>query len=304
MSALAYALVASGFTATSSLFFRKCGDEVPNKISPSGSLTLYYLFSFTAALFMYSDVFQGKVNWIILAIGGCVGLFSSTVMMFTSRALRHGPAGLTFAFQNASAVFPGLILFLFAGSDFGYSCTYLQLLGMIIVLSGLALGSVKEARKLPDASVRWLIFAVGAFIAQIIALTLIQGRCLLFDTPGGGVLFTDFTASEADDVWFMPGQFGMSLMFQLILFLKEKRGFYKGEAVFGSLAGLANFASTALLLLATKYALPFENGIIFPCFAVGAMILCNLWANRLYQEDFNIRANILCSIGIFMAVSG
>ena len=43
------------------------------------------------------------------------------MMLLTTRALQNGPAGLTFAFQNPSAVFPGMILFILFGIRYGLS---------------------------------------------------------------------------------------------------------------------------------------------------------------------------------------
>lgn len=301
MNSLIFSLFAAGFTSLSSLFFRKNADNSIGGCSPSGYLIVFYFISFILSFLLYPDIWKVNINWVILAIGGCVGLLSSTLMLLTSRALKQGPAGLTFAFQNVSAIFPGLILFLFLGSDFGFSCSYLQLTGMAIVIFGLFLGARKESTT--QASSKWLKYALACFIIQILALTLIQARCILFDCGQIGGVFSDFTFTEADDVWFMPGQFGLSFIMQAVIFLRENKKFQKNEVIYGSLGGIANFLSTCLLLLATKFALPFEKGILFPCFAVAAMILCNIWANRLYDEKFNFKTNILCSFGIFMAVS-
>lgn len=224
-------------------------------------------------------------------------------MLLTAQALKKGPAGLTFAFQNASAIFPGLILFLLLGSDFGFSCSYFQLTGMVLVLLGLFLGAKKESANQSGASSKWLKYALACFIIQILALTFIQARCVLFGCGEISGLFSDFTFTESDDVWFMPGQFGASFVMQTVIFLREDKRIQASEVIYGSLGGIANFSSTCLLLLATKFALPFEKGILFPCFAVASMILCNLWANRLYNEKFNLKTNALCSFGIFMAVS-
>lgn len=302
MSSLIFSLLAAGCTSLSSLFFRKNADNSTASSSPSGYLVLFYFFSFILSFLFYPDIWKVDINLIILAIGACVGLLSSTLMLLTSRALKQGPAGLTFAFQNASAIFPGLILFLFLGSDFGFSCSYLQLAGMVLVLSGLFLGAKQESASHPKASPKWLKYALACFIVQILALTFIQGRCILFDVGTEG-LFSDFTPTEADDVWFMPGQFGASFIMQAVIFLRENKKFQRSEVIFGCLGGIANFSSTCLLLLATKFALPYEKGILFPCFAVASMILCNIWANRLYNEKFNLKTNAFCSFGIFMAVS-
>lgn len=302
MSSLVFSLFAAGCTSLSSFFFRKNADSSSASGSPSGYLVLFYFFSFILSFLLYSDIWKVNINLVILSIGGCVGLLSSTLMLLTSRALKQGPAGLTFAFQNASAIFPGLILFFIFGSDFGFSCSYIQLMGMVLVLFGLFLGAKKESTNHSKVSSKWLKYALACFIIQIFALTFIQARCILFDFNWQTVgLFSGF--SEADDVWFMPGQFGASFIMQSLIFLRENKKFQPSEVIYGCLGGITNFSSTCLLLLATKLSLPFEKGILFPCFAVASMILCNIWANKLYKEKFNIKTNALCSFGIFMAVS-
>lgn len=307
MSSLVFSLLAAVCTATASLFFRKNASNADYSSSSSGYLVIFYAVSFISSLIFFPSIWEVDINFIILAIGACVGLMSSTLMLWTSHALRQGPAGLTFAFQNASAIFPGLILFLLLGEDFGFSSSLLQLLGMVLVIGGLFLGTKQEFtvdRKVSHHWSKWLKYALACFIIQILALTCMEARCLLFNLDEIGGFFSNFAAKEAEDVWFMPGQFGASFGMQALIFLREKRKVQTSEAIYGCLGGIANFGSTGLLLLATKLALPLEKGIIFPCFAVTSMILCNVWANRLYQEKFNFKSNVLCSFGIFMAVSG
>lgn len=304
MSALIFSLLAAGCTSLASLLFRKNTDSKTTVYSPNGYLVLFYFCSFILSFLLYPNIWQVNMNITVLAIGASVGLLNSLLMVLTSRALKQGPAGLTFAFQNASAIFPGLILFLLLGTDFGFSCSALQLVGMTIVLFGLFLGAKKESGGQPKASSKWLKYALGCFVIQIIALTFMQARCILFGADETDGFLSDFALTEAEDVWFMPGLFGAAFLVQAVFFIKGKKALQKSEIVYGCLGGIANFGSTCLLLLATKFALPLEKGIIFPCFAVAAMILCNIWANKLYQENFNLKTNALCSFGIFMAVAG
>lgn len=299
MNAITFSLLASICASLSSLFFRKNSD-IPIS-SPTGYLVLFYFSSFILSIFIFSDVLKGNVSYTFLGIGATVGTLSSMLMFFTSRALTSGPAGLTFAFQNASAIFPGLILFLFLGTDYGFSFSYFQLTGIILVLLGLFWGAKKESAKQPKGNLKWITYALTCFIIQILALTCIQGRCVLFDITQIGA-FSNLSFTEADDIWFMPGLFGTSSLIQTVLFLTERRKLLIKESLYGFAGGIANFSSTGLLLLATKYALPHEKIILFPMFAVATMILCNLWANRLYKENFNFPTNIFCSCGIFMAV--
>lgn len=300
MSSIGISLLAAIFTASASYFFRRNAEYSNGTCTSSGYLVIFYFCSLLTTVAFYPALWERSVNFILLALGSCVGVLSSTLMLLTAHALKRGPAGLTFAFQNASAIFPSLILFLLFGSDFGFSYSYIQLSGMFLVLFGLFLGAKKESLEQPKASSKWLKYALACFLIQILALTCIQARCLLFSF-NEIAFFSQIT--EADDIWFMPGQFGASFIMQAFLFLREKKSLLKQEMVYGGLGGIANFSSTCLLLLATKYALPFEKGILFPCFAVASMVLCNIWSNKLYNERFNIRTNVLCSFGIFMAVS-
>lgn len=303
MKSLIFVGLAAGSASLSSLFFRKNSDDVIASSNPNGYLILFYFSAFIFSFLLFPDIWSSKINLITLGIGGSVGVLSSLLMFLTSRALKRGPSGLTFAFQNASAIFPGLIFFLLLGSDFGFSCSYFQLFGMILVLLGLFMGTRKEFSSESKISSKWLKYALAGFIVQIMALVLIQGRCILFDCNDASGFFSDFTISETDDIWFMPGQFGASFLLQASLWLCSRRKLLKSEVMFGSLGGIANFSSTCFLLLATKYALPFEKGILFPSFAVASMIICNLWSMRLYQEKFDFKSNVLCAFGIFIAVS-
>jgi len=302
MNSLVSSLLAAGCASLSGLLFRKNADNSTTNYQPSGYLVLFYFFSFILSLIFNPYIWKGSINFLILATGMCVGLLNIVLMLLTFKALKLGPVGLTSAFQNASAIFPGLILFLLLGSNFGFSCSLIQWVGMGVVLFGLFLGAKEESSGRSHTSSQWLKYALACFILQIFALTLIQGRCALFECGSTAGLFSFFKPPiEADDAWFMPGQFGAAFAVQAILFLSEKKKFQKSEVIYGCLSGVFNFSSTMLLLLATKFALPFEKAILFPCFAVASMILCNVWANRLYHEKFNLKTNALCSFGIFMA---
>jgi len=301
-------IAAAGCAALSNLFFRNSSVRSSATSSPNSYLVCFYFFSFLASLILSPSIWQVKPDFATIAIGGIVGVLNVSLMLLTSQALKKGPSGLTFAFQNASAVFPGALLFVIFGTKFGFSCSFIQVIGMGLVLFGLFLGAKKESKKesvgANAASTTWLKYAIACLAVQVMALTLIQGRCVLFESDKLGSFLSTFAVSEDSDGWFMPGQFGVAFCLQLFLFLREKQGIKKHEAVYGFLGGLANFGSTCLLLFATKYALPAEKGILFPCFAVTTIVLCNLWANRLYKEEFNFLANAVCAIGIFVGVLG
>ena len=273
MSALLFSFLASVCASAGNLFFRRSLGNISRDTQANGYLAVFYFLSFV--FFFYPEIWHTPFDLPLFSIGACVGIFNVTLMLLTAKALNAGPSGLTFAFQNASAVFPGMVLFLSFGSDFGFSFSPLQLLGICLVLMGMFIGAKNETGK--GSSISWLKYAIACFIVQIFALTLIQGRCLLFDANHAEHVVLFFSRPREVDAWFLPGQFGTAFLLQFFLFLREKRLLQKNEAFYGTLGGLANFGSSSMLLLATMVALPFEKGILFPCFAVGSILLSNLW---------------------------
>ncbi len=281
--ALLFSFLAASSASLGNFFFRKSAGTTQKVGSLNGYLFFFFLSSFLFALCNSLIFFSRDFNLQVFGFGAFVGVLTLSVMLLTAKALEHGPAGMTFAFQNASAVFPGLILFLFLGEEAGFSSSITQAAGMLLVLLGIFIG----AKGTSKFSFTWLAFAIGCFLAQVLTLTMIQGRIALFESDR--------------DAWFMPGQFGVATLFQGILYLKEKRKVAKTEAIYGILGGVTNFIATSLLLLATTVALPFEQGALFPCFAVSALILCNAWAYKLYGENFNLKANLICTAGILIS---
>jgi hypothetical protein len=295
-------LLAALCAALTNLVFRRCDEPGKKSGLPNVYLASYFFFSLFFACLLNPSIWSAHFNLLAFVIGCSVGLLNVILMLCTASALKRGPAGLTFAFFNASAIFPGFILSLLLGSNFGFDFSYFQALGMALVLSGLFLGAQSSGEKKSGHLLSWLKYAVACFLVQVIALTLIQGRCILFSCDSLGKL-AFLSLQESDDVWFMPGQFGTAFLIQAwICFRHRKEGFSSREAIHGIFAGLTNFGSTLLLLLATKKALPSQKIILFPFFAAATIVLCNLWANRLYKEKFSLRTNTLCIFGILTSI--
>ena len=301
MTGLIFSTMAAGCSAFSNLFFRKNSVGKGERDNSTAYLMVFYLFSFSMSIVLYPKIWVQPFNLTMFSIGCFVGLFNVALMILTAKALQTGPSGLTFAFQNTSSVFPGLLLFALFGKEFGFTWTYGQIVGIGLVFYGLYLGTKKDKPGKDDQiSGTWIKYAIGCILVQIMALSLIQGRCILFDCADKDHFLSRFALSQSDDVWFMPGLFGTAFLVQFFSFLKEKRLPPTSCLYYGSLGGLANFSSTVLLMLATKYALPFEKGLLFPCSAVATTLFCNLWANKLYKEEFNVAANATCVLGILV----
>lgn len=296
MNAIFLSLGAAVCAASTNLFFRMNTARVN---SVSGFLVLFYLSAFVFSLILSPEIFQTQISLNIVALGALVGALNVGMMFLTSLALQTGPAGLTYAFQNASSVFPGLILFALFGIQYGFSCSAWQIAGICLVILGLFIGTINQDNsENKGASLAWLRYAVACLLVQVIALSVIQGRCILFQGDSN---------LQQQDLWFMPAQFGTALFLQsLILFkdLRKNKKIYKEEVYFGILAGLGYFGGTLLLLLATKYATPGETSVLFPCFAVATIVLCNTWASLLYGEKFQYLSNAICATGVFLSLQG
>lgn len=297
MNALVVCLFASCFGALSNLFFRKNSDS---NASSNGYLTCYFLTTFIFSFLLFPNIFDTPFSLEMTLIGAIAGAFNVLMMLATGKALQNGPSGLTFAFQNVSAVFPGLLLFLIFGKEFGFDFSPLQGVGLFLVTIGLFLGSFKKTGE-NRPTFRFFSYALLCLALQLFVLSLMHFRTLVFtpDLPEHALI--PFTLDANSDVWFMPGQFGASFLIQALLFLSEKRKLNRSEYGYGACGGVANCFSTALLLFSTKLALPIEKTILFPCFAAATILLCNLWAAKLYKEKFNFASNGICSFGIFLA---
>jgi uncharacterized membrane protein len=302
MNSLVLALASACCTAVSCLFFRKNADTSVSSSSPNGYLLFYYLSAVLLSTVAYPRMWSVGINIPLVLLGATVGVLNCVLMVFIFRALKQGPVSLTIAFQNSSTVFPGFILFALLGPELGFSYSYTQLIGMVLVVVGLFSGIKMSSIDRNPASQKWFRYVVGAFFLQILTFCCVQLRCQFFET--GKTEVFDLALTHADDAWYLTGQFSASFLTQYIIFFLNKQRVHTPSMYYGLWSGLCNFTATWLILLATKYALPLEKGVVFPCFSVATMVLCNIWAMRLYKEPFIVRTHLLCSLGIFVASPG
>ncbi|MDP1880683.1 MAG: hypothetical protein Q8K60_07065 [Parachlamydiaceae bacterium] len=296
---------AACFASLANFFFRK--NSTTSK-SVNRYMCVQYLFSFIVSV-LFENFKEVPINFTMIGIGMVVGFCNVLLMILMSYALKKGPTGPIFAFQNASAMFPGLLLFISFGPVYGFNVTVLQIFGIGIV----ALGLCCFARNSRDAGEntrlsQWIPYALACFFIQIIALTLIQWRSLLFLDHYEHLLLPT-TVNMNADIWFLPGFFGSAFILQILLlaFERKKQQLEKfsseqpfREMTLGLFGGIANGFSTLFLAFATKNALPFEKVMLFPCFAVFVIVLCSAWAWAIYKEKFDFTSNMVCSIGIMI----
>lgn len=301
MNALIITLLAAGFGALSNFFQRKNSEY---SAFSNAFLLCFYFISFLLSFLFQPSPLTEPFDFTLFSIGACVGLLNAGMMWTTAKALQNGPSGLTFAFQNASTIFPILILYLLFGHEYGYRLAPLQLMGMALVILGLFVAARQKKEDMNPISKKWLLFAFGCFGFQIFALSLLQWRCLLFQNHLMPHLLIPTFCPESSDAWLMPGFFGTAFLFQAIVCIRKKYRLKATEILYGSLGGCANVMTTFLLLLATKWASSFESSLIFPLFAVAVIMLCNLWGYRFYRERIDVKGNALCALGIFVAALG
>jgi hypothetical protein len=269
------------------------------KGSLAGFFSCYFFASLLFSLLFAPEIFGQSLNIPMISIGAVVGVINAILVLLAGRAIQTGPSGLTFSFQNASSIFPGLILFLLFGPTFGFGLSAIQMIGMVLVIFGL-FWAAQNKEATTKASKKWLFYAGGLALLQALAFSIIQWRTLLFGSDTPSHFLVPFTLSESSDIWFMPGMFGASCLFELVLFLREKRFWHTSEVTYGLLGGIFNGLTTYFLVLSTKLAESYETAILFPCFAVATMIFSNLWAKKFYHEPFHVRAHAVCSLGVIL----
>lgn len=269
--------------------------------SSKGFLVTSLSFSVLVAVFL-GPVRTGFFHWnnTIAVMGLVTGLFLGIMMWALGKALEKGPPGLTIAYLNASNLIPAILMVLLFGIAFGYRYAWGNALGSVLVLLGLFWAVWQTSRDTKSQSF-WLSFATIAFITHVFFLVLIQWRALVI-TPGLPTSsFLPFSIGAEEAEWFMPMLFIAASAFLVYQFkTKENRRLEKSEIRFGLCGGVFNAGSTYLLIKAAQFATPFQSAMVFPIFAVGIVLACNIWGRFLYQEKVHWKAMNLCLLGLFI----
>ncbi|HSX11902.1 MAG TPA: hypothetical protein VLF61_00225 [Rhabdochlamydiaceae bacterium] len=299
--ALLIIFFASVLAACANFFLKKNQDS---KGSARAFLTSYYLFSLITSLLLTPSIFYTPWHPMLSVAGGIAGILNVFMMGFTALALMTGPPGLSFAFQNAGAVVPSILLFFLFGPAYDFVISPYHLIGISAVMIGLFLGArTKQSSTVPFQFKKWIVFALSILILQGIILSMFQWRCLLYIPQSSSHPLIPWTCPAAQDVWFIPGFFTLALLTQLCLFFTtEKRWPNKREFLYGSAAGILNGVITFFLLLGTKMAEGAQKAILFPFFAVMIIFFCSLWGKALYKENVNWLAIGLCIFGVFFSL--
>ncbi len=239
-------------------------------------------------------------NNTIAVIGLVTGVFLGVMMWSLGKALEKGPAGLTIAYLNASNLIPAIFMMLLFGIAFGYRYAWWNAMGSALVIIGLFWAVWKTSRTTKSQSF-WLVFATLSFVTHVVFLMLIQWRVLII-TPGLPTnLLLPFSIDANQAEWFMPMLFVAATLFLLYQFKKEGNAPPRRvEINFGLLGGTFNGVGTYFLIRAAQSASPWESAMIFPIYAVGIVLVCNIWGRLLYRENVHWKAMSLCLGGLFI----
>lgn len=281
----------------SSLAIRK---TIEYKGEVGGYLAFYFFISFLSAACANLWIMPHSLFSPVMAfVGAGTGVLVIALMATLGLALKTGPTGLTFAFQNSGSVFSPLLMTFAFGASFGFPLSLANSIGMGLVVAGLFWATRGGDNRIQ--SKQWIFFALATFTCQALILSIYQWRCLLIATHLSDHFLVPFRCQTEEEIWFMPAMFFCAFILQALYFgIRERRFCRPSELIGGAIGGIANTTSTLLLLFATKVATPTENAMLFPLFAVLIIFLCNLYGKFLYQEKVNWAANALLAIGIFV----
>jgi len=132
--------------------------------SANGYLALYFVFSFLISFAFRFEVDFSSFSPVMGSIGVFAGILNLLMMLLVAKALKSGPSGLTFAFQNSSSIFPAIFLFFLFGTSFGFTLHPTLIIGCCCLILGLFISAKKKplSGEAPR-SARWLFFSCAHF---------------------------------------------------------------------------------------------------------------------------------------------
>jgi hypothetical protein len=295
-----FASLAGVFSAVYSYFMRRSVDA-------SGSCYYYNFIQFFTCAFITFLLGPFRTNnWFVhmplIFAAIIVGIFLGLVVILCSKALEKGPPALIFAIIYSAAIIPGVLFSLILGKTFGFELDFWSVLGLLLVVFGLAWASKSEDKNVVKKKKGWKIFAILAFICQSFFLTGLQWRALLIEFPNVSSPFMLFVSKqEAEMEWFLPVFCLTASLIQFFPILINKA--YKpkiAEVAYGFLGGSFNSLSIFFIMLAAIFAQGIEKLILFPLSSVVVIILCGIWGQILYKEKVKWVAYGVSLIGILL----
>jgi drug/metabolite transporter (DMT)-like permease len=303
-----YLISSACLAAFANFFFRR---NLEKGGTSSAFLSLYFLASLILSFAFNHTLLMTKFSPVMTLLGCFSGFLNFMMLTLTAKSFELGPPGLTLTFQNASCIFPGLLLCLLFGPSFGFFLTPWLIVGFIFIVLGLYLSSRtygKLSREAASVSSKtnfnlWLLSVISVMLLQGLILTLFQWRVLLFNCDESAHWLIPWSCLAEEDVWFIPAFFMVPALSQLFFFWKnERRKFSLSEMIYGLISGGLNCVCTVLLLLATKTVGTLKKEMLFPLFTISVILLCNIWGMKIYKEKVNWVGIIFCILGVLIGL--
>jgi hypothetical protein len=302
---LFFAFLASLFASFNNFAQRRSLDKGGTS---KGYILMQMLVSFCVIVILNllrSGQFSLGKEVVIFGILG--GFFLGILTWSIGKTLENGPASLTFAFLSSASLVPSLFLFFCFGPEFGYTFNLWNAVGSLLVILGLFWATrhtqeKKEGDQTGKGRGLWgyfmtLTFSMHALFLGYLALWAIVLR-------ENHPWLSTFSVPLDHRAWFMPIMLFTGTMMHLLLFLPEKRRLKKREVFYGMQGGVCHALCTFFLILAPQKSVSWENAMLFPLYAILVIIICNGWAQILYKERVNWKANALAFIGIALGTLG
>lgn len=276
-------------------------------IDAGGSSRTYLVFQLFAAFFTVSllnpiRAGQFTLHFPTLLLGACGGLVQGTLMWGIGKALERGPPGLSFAIFYTASIVPGVLLTSLFGTSYGYSYSLYNGIGSLLVIGGLFWAGRQKGLSPPPT---WRFYVLLIFCTHALMLTFLGWWSLVLvpELPLSHLLPLHVGSDQRH--WFAPAIMLVAALMHLALYVKNppSQRIQKREIGYGILGGITSGGCNFFLVLAPQVASSWENTMIFPVFAVTAILLCNLWAQLLYQERVNWMANALCVTGLVVGTA-
>lgn len=133
-----YLLSSACFAALANFFFRR---NLEKGGTSSAFLSLYFFASLLVCFLFNPTTLHSPFSPVMAMLGACAGCLNFMMLTLTAKSFELGPPGLTLTFQNASCIFPGLLLCLVFGPSFGFFLTPWLITGFVFIILGLYLSS-------------------------------------------------------------------------------------------------------------------------------------------------------------------
>jgi len=265
-----------------------------------GYLAVQVMFS-SFVMILLNPVCQHDFTWNspVVLLGALGGLILGFFFWGLGKTMELGPPGLSIAILNASSLIPALLMFILFGAAFGHEFTLIHALAFVLVVAGIFwAGSTSEAnphRKL------WIICALFMFALHSLFLAFLQWWAMILNPNLPATPLLPIRIYSPHVQWFMPAIFFVAGLFQWGMLAKNEHRLPSAqETKYGLLGGVLNGLCAFFLILAPQMAAPWENALLFPVYTVGILLVCNLWARKLYTEKVNWKATALCVLGLLI----